>query len=64
VEAFTVATAGAFLKVWTRPDAAETMERYLAGEVVFVIKLGELQVLRADDVRPRPPGPPHPGNYL
>jgi hypothetical protein len=63
VEAFTTSLAGAFLKVWTRPDAVKTMERYLAGDVVFVVRLDELQVLRSKDVAPRPGGY-EPGQYL
>lgn len=66
VEAFTRATADAFLKIWTGPRAIDTMERYLSGEILFVIRLGELQVLAADNVKPRDPGSagPEPGGYL
>jgi hypothetical protein len=62
VEAFTRATADAFLKVWTGPRAADTMDGFLSGEVVFVVRLGELQVLAADRVNPRDPPPL--GGYL
>ncbi len=53
VEAFTRSTADAFLKIWTGPRATDTMEKFLAGEVAFVIKLDELMVLAADSIRPR-----------
>lgn len=65
VEGFTRATADAFLKVWTGPRAAEAMEGFLSGEVVFVIRRDELQVLAADSVRPRDPRDDDvPGQYL
>ena len=41
------------------------MTRFLSGQVVFVIKLDELQVLAADSVKPRDPGDDQrPGQYL
>jgi hypothetical protein len=55
VEAFTRSTADAFLKIWTGPRAAGTMEGFLSGEVVFVVTRDQLQVLAADQVRPRDP---------
>jgi hypothetical protein len=55
VEAFTRATATAFLKVWTRDDAPAVMEKFLSREIVFVVTLDELQVLAADSVKPRDP---------
>jgi hypothetical protein len=55
VEAFTRATATAFLRVWTRDDAPAVMEKFLSREIVFVVTLDELQVLAADRVKPREP---------
>jgi hypothetical protein len=66
VEQITVATARSFGQVWLRPDAAATVEGFLSGEIVFVVTLNELQVLAADQVKPRDPPPPlpEPGGYL
>jgi hypothetical protein len=71
VEQVTRATADAFLKIWTGPRAADTMERFLSGEVVFVVCRHELMVLQASgvlaglrDAPAEPPEPPPPGQYL
>ena len=66
VEQITLATARSFGQVWLRPDAAATVEGFLSGEIVFVIRRDELQVLAADSVKPRDPPPPEQplGGYL
>ena len=64
VEQITLATARSFGQVWLRPDAAATVEGFLSGEIVFVIRRDELQVLAADSVKPRDPPPQPLGGYL
>jgi hypothetical protein len=50
VEAVIKAMAGAFDTVWTRPDAAALMERFLDGRLVFQVdRSGVLILDRADD---------------
>ena len=66
VDRFAVASAESFAAIWSRPDAAATMERFLSDEVVFVITRDQVQVLARDEVRPRDPDGDDgmPGQYL
>jgi hypothetical protein len=49
VESVTAAMAGAFDEVWARPNAAATMEGFLAGRIRFVIGRDGLLVVEQED---------------
>lgn len=56
VEAVTVAMAGAFDEIWSKPNAAMVMDGFLGGTVRFVIERDGITVL-ADQDGPEPPEP-------
>jgi hypothetical protein len=62
VESVTVAMAGAFDEIWSKPNAAQVMAGFLGGKVRFVVERDGVSVL----VEPDAPPPPEPfvGMYL
>lgn len=49
VESVTVAMAGAFDELWAKPNAAATMEGFLAGRLSFVISRDGILVIERED---------------
>jgi hypothetical protein len=64
VEAVTVAMAGAFDEIWTRPNAAQTMAAFLDGTVRFVVGHDGVQVLAAGPAGTDPPPDTPVGLYM
>jgi hypothetical protein len=48
VEAVTIAMAGAFDVIWTRPDAAELAEAFLDGRLVFQVHRSGILILEQE----------------
>jgi hypothetical protein len=61
VESVTVAMAGAFDEIWSKPNAAQTMAAFLDGKVRFVVERDGVSVLAEPDA---PPPEPFVGMYL
>lgn len=61
ITGITQAMARSFDQIWSRPDAASTVEAFLDGRVVFVIHRDEVVVREAPA---DPPTPPATGQFL